>query len=131
MKKQTPIIFIHTKKVFKKIFSFLCIKPNKYSKIIKAQYLKTLYFEGYTTTANKLFSNDKVALAPLVFHFFNYDYNGTKYEFKMKNNKGGEFNTTDEYKIWINPDKPSNFWFENIELKAYLWMPDEEYDDFE
>jgi len=105
-------------------------KPKKYSEKVVVEFIETMYFRGYTRTADKLFTNETTELPPLIYHAFNYDYRGVKYEFKLRDDKEKEkFDVASKYEAYVNPDEPISCWFQKMELNGYLWEPDKE-DDY-
>lgn len=105
-------------------------KPDKFTEKTTAEFMDTLYFSGYIRSADKLFTEEKTELPPLIFHVFNYDFQGVKYEVKISDEDEKErFITNTEYEIFINPEEPTNCWLENRELNGYLWEADDEDDE--
>ncbi|GAB2192067.1 hypothetical protein MAH1_36760 [Sessilibacter sp. MAH1] len=107
------------------------IKPKKYSAEIKAEFIETWYFGGYTRTADKIFTDEATPLPPLVFHVFNYEFEGVRYEFKMRDYKEkNSFSSGLSYQVFVNPSEPLTCWFHKQEFKGYIWEPDEEDDEY-
>ena len=113
------------------IRSLFSKKPRKYTEKVDVKFIETLYFGGYTRTADKLFTDEKTDLQPLVFHVFNYDYENVKYEFKLRDDREKiKFNADSEYEALVNPDEPVTCWFQKMEMKGYLWEPDDDDDEY-
>ena len=106
-------------------------QPKEFDTDIYSEYVDTLVFEGWIRTADKLFTDEKTPINPLVFHVFNFCYNGRKYEFKVNDNKRRlKFRKTDKYLTYLNSSTLDKCWFNGRKRVVYLWKPDDEQDDW-
>ena len=110
-------------------------RPIEFSREVKVSFIETLTFYGQLTvkTGDQLFSDNFVKQSPvdeLIFHVFNFEDNGVRYEFKVRDDKKKyQYSENTEYVAHLHSENVKAIWFEKEERIVYLWEPDDEDDE--
>jgi hypothetical protein len=111
--------------IIEKIFTR---RAKGYSRPIKLRYHGTLVFQGYAGTGDKLFTNERTQLPPLVYHAFGFALGAAKCEIWLKDDATTSFERDRFYRAHLNADG-TYCWFNGQEALVRHREPDHEGED--
>jgi hypothetical protein len=79
--------------------------PKGYDRPVKIRYDRALVFEGYSGTADKLFTKERTPLPPLIFHVFVFALDATECEIWVKDDAKTSFVRGRLYRAHLNADR--------------------------
>jgi hypothetical protein len=103
--------------------------PEDYTVSVQARLTDTWHLEGHLRTGEQVlsFSDDVVAKLPeIVVYWFQFEYNSTRYEFKMLSEQMSILGPNQELVVFINPRDFSRCWVNGYLLHVNVWEPEEE-----
>jgi len=71
---------------------------------VKLRYHRTLVFEGYSRTGDKLFTKERTPLPPLIYHAFGFALDATECEVWVKDDAKTRFERGRFYRAYLNGD---------------------------
>ncbi len=110
-------------------------RPKNFSHKVEVKFDEILVFlvQGTLKTGGQIFSEEyvsKAAAEEWVYHVFNFEHNGIKYAFKVKDDERKyKYENNKSYLVYLDPDNEKACWFEGGERVTYLWEADEDDDD--
>ncbi|SDB56539.1 hypothetical protein [Bauldia litoralis] len=105
-------------------------RPRGFDRAVTPTFGETLVWYGSITTADRLFTGERIPTGQLAFHVFFFDFDDIRYEFKVIDEEQVlDYAQDRAYRAWFDTKTRKRCWFDGEERKVLVSDPEDDDDD--